>query len=65
VIERLVGLASLLQVYAQQGLDRGIVHQGEQEVIGASSAITPATSFLTGSEIDGPGVVRLRRNRFG
>jgi hypothetical protein len=48
VIERLKGLASLLQAHAQHDFDRGILQQGKQEVIGASSAITSATSLLTG-----------------
>ena len=65
MIERLEGLASLLQAHAQHGFDRGIFKQGEQEVIGASSAITSATSLLTGLQIDGPGVKRLWRNGFG
>ena len=54
VIERLKGLASLLQAHAQHDFDRGILQQGEQDVIGASSAITSATSLLTGPHIDGP-----------
>jgi hypothetical protein len=65
VIERRKGLASLLQVHAQHGFDRGILEQGEQEVIGARSAITSATSLLTGLQTDGPGVKRLWRNGFG
>src|SRR4029077_530498 len=52
-------LASLLQAHAQHGFDRGILQQGEQEVIGASSTIASATSLLTGLQIDGPGVKRL------
>jgi hypothetical protein len=48
VIERLKGLACLLQVHAQHGFDRGILEQGKQEVIGASSTITSAASLLTG-----------------
>ena len=65
MIERLKGLASLLQADAQRHLDRGIFEQGEQEVIGAISAITSATTFLTGLQTDGPGVKRLWRNGFG
>ena len=65
VIERLKGLASLLQAHAQHDFDRGILQQGEQDVIGASSAITSATSLLTGPQIDGPGVKHLWRNGFG
>ena len=64
VIERLKGLASLLQVHAQHGFDRGILKQGEQEVIGAGSAITSATSLLTGPQIDGPRVKHLGRIRW-
>jgi len=40
VIERLKSQASLLQAHAQQGFDRGFLEQGEQDVIGAISAIT-------------------------
>ncbi len=47
-----MGLASLLQAHAQHDFDRGILQQGEQEVIGAGSAITPSTGFLTGAQID-------------
>ena len=54
VIERLKGLASLLQAHAQHDFDRGIFKQGEQDVIGASSAITSATSLLTGPHISSP-----------
>ena len=64
-IERVEGLASLLQAHAQHGFDRGILEQCEQDVIGASSAITSATSLLTGPQIDGPGVKHLWRNGFG
>src|SRR6202034_1648319 len=35
------------------------------EVIGARSAITSATSLLTGPQIDGPGVEHLRHDWFG
>src|SRR5487761_1946822 len=34
-------------------------------MIGAISAITSATSLLTGLQTDGPGVKRLSRNGFG
>ena len=51
-IERLLGLAGLLQVHAQHDFDRGILKQGEQDVIGASSSITSATSLLTGLQIE-------------
>src|ERR1700733_7426842 len=64
-IERLKGLASLLQAHAQHDFDRGILQQGEQEVVGARSAITSATSLLTGPQIDGPGVKHLWRSGFG
>src|SRR5580692_10249006 len=64
-IEGLKGLASLLQAHAQHGFERGILEQGEQEVIGAASAITSATSLLTGPQIDGPAVQHLWRCRFG
>jgi hypothetical protein len=64
VIERRKGLASLWQVYAQDGFNRGILEQGEQEVIGARSAITSATSLLTSLQIESPGVKRLWRNGF-
>jgi hypothetical protein len=37
-IERLKGLASLLEAHAQHDFDRGFLQQGEQDVIGASSA---------------------------
>jgi hypothetical protein len=60
VIERLKSLAGLLQVHAQHDFDRGILQQGEQEVIGASPAITSAASLLTGPQIDGPRVKNLR-----
>jgi hypothetical protein len=43
--KRLKGLAGLLQAHAQRDFDRGILQQGEQEVIGAGSAITSATSL--------------------
>ena len=43
-----LGLAGLLQAHAQGDFDRGILHQGEQDVIGASPAITSAASLLTG-----------------
>jgi hypothetical protein len=65
VIERLKAPASLLQAYAQHDFDRVILEQGEQDVIGASSAITSATSLLTGLQTDGPGVKHLWHNRFG
>src|SRR5580700_10644214 len=65
VIERLQGLASLLQAHAQHDFDRGILEQGEQDVIGARSAITSATSLLTGAHIDGPDVKHLWHNGFG
>ena len=42
-IERIKGLASLLQAHAQHDFDRGILEQGKQDVIGARSAITSAT----------------------
>src|ERR1700681_1706364 len=64
-IERLKGLAGLLQAHAQHDFDRGILQQGEQDVIGASSAITSATSLLTGPQIDGPDVKHLWHNGFG
>ena len=54
VIERLMGLASLLQAHAQHGFDRGILQQGEQDVIGAGPAITPAAGLLAGLQIDMP-----------
>src|SRR5580693_2708995 len=60
-----MGLASLLQGHAQGDFDRGILQQGEQEVIGAGSAITSATGLLTGPQIDGPRVMHLWPNRFG
>jgi hypothetical protein len=62
VIERLEGLAGLLQAHAQHDFDQGILEQGEQEVIGAISAITAATSLLSGLQTDGPGVKRLWHN---
>src|ERR1700722_11562586 len=65
VIEGLKGLAGLLQAHAQHDFDRGILQQGEQEVFGASSAITSATSLLTGPQIDSPDVKHLWRNGFG
>src|SRR5271170_829162 len=65
LIERVKGLASLLQAHAQYGFDRGILQQGEQDVIGAISAITSATSLLSGLQTDGPGVKGLWRNGFG
>ncbi len=65
VIERLEGLARLLQAHAQHDFDRGILQQGEQEVIGAGSAITSATSFLTGLHVDGPDVKHLWCRGFG
>ena len=65
LIERLKSLASLLQTHAQHVFDRGILEQSEQDVIGAISAITSATSLLTGLQTDGPGVKRLWRNGFG
>src|SRR6516225_1567373 len=65
LIERLKGLASLLQAHAQHDFDRGILPQGEQDVIGARAAITSATSLLTGPQIDGPRVKHLRHNGFG
>src|SRR5581483_907122 len=48
LIERRKGLASVLQAHAEHGLDRGILQQCEEEVIGAGSAITSATRLLTG-----------------
>src|ERR1700749_1969441 len=48
---------SLRRGHAQGAFDRGILQQGEQDVIGASSAITPATSLLTCLQIDGPRVM--------
>ena len=65
LIERLKGPASLLQAHAQRGFDRGILQQGEQKVVGARSAITSATSLLTGPQIEGPGVMHLWHNGFG
>src|SRR6185437_12210968 len=65
LIERLKGLASLLQAHAQHGFDRGILQQGEQEVIGAGSAITSAASLLTGPQIEVPGVEHPWRRGFG
>src|SRR5215467_8112305 len=65
LVERVKGLASLLQAHAQHDFDRGILPQGEQDVIGASSAVTSATSLLTGPQIDGPGVKHLWRCGFG
>ena len=59
-----MGLASLLQGHAQGSFDRGIFQQGEQEVIGACSAITSATSFLAGMEVEGPDVEQLWRDGF-
>jgi len=47
-IERLEGLASLLQVDAQHDFDRRILEQGEQKVIGAISAVTSAASLFAG-----------------
>ena len=64
MIERLKGLASLQQVHPQHDFDRGILEQGEQEVIGAIAAITSATSLLTGLQTDGPDVKHLWRNGF-
>jgi hypothetical protein len=52
----------LLQAHAQHDFDRGILQQAEQDVIGASSAITSATGLLTGPHIDGPGVKHLWHN---
>src|SRR5580693_3698885 len=60
-----MGDASLLQAHAQHDFDRWILEQGEQDVIGTSSAITSSTSLLTSLQIDGPGVKRRRRNGFG
>jgi hypothetical protein len=65
LIERLKGLASLLQAHAQHDFDRGILKQAEQDVIGASSAITSPTSLLTGPQIDGPDVKHLWHNGSG
>jgi hypothetical protein len=65
VIERLKGLASLLQAHVPHDFDRGIVQQCEQFVIGASLAITSATSFRTGPQLDGPAVKHLWHNGFG
>src|ERR1700722_20047044 len=65
VIEGLKGLAGLLQAHAQRDFDRGILQQGEQEVIGSGSAITSATSLLTGPQIEVPGVEHLWRCGFG
>src|ERR1700722_7448807 len=65
VIERLKGLASLLQAHAHHDFDRGILEQGKQDVIGASSAITSATGLLTRLQIDGPDVKYLWHNGFG
>jgi hypothetical protein len=48
VIERLKGPASLLQAHAQHNLDRRILQQRKQEVIGAGSTIASATSLLAG-----------------
>src|ERR1700722_11294860 len=64
VIERLKALASLQQAPAQHDFDRGILEQGEQDVIGAGSAITSATSLLTGLQVDGPGVQHLWSDGF-
>jgi hypothetical protein len=47
LIERLKSLTSLLQAHAQHDFDRGVLQQAEQDVIGANSAITSATSLLT------------------
>src|SRR5580692_3205306 len=60
-----MGLASLLQAHAQHDFDRGILQHGEQEVISAGPAITPATGLLTGLQIDGPRVMRLWHNGSG
>ncbi len=65
VIERREGLAGLLQAHSQHIFDQGILEQGEQEVIGANSAITSATSFFTGLQTEGPGVKRPWRNGIG
>src|SRR5580704_6671637 len=54
-----------MQAHAQQDFDRRILQQGEQDVIGARSAVTSATSFLTGLQVDGPDVTHLWCNRFG
>src|ERR1700740_2606862 len=60
-----MGMASLLQNHAQGDFDRGILQQGEQEVIGAGPAITPAAGLLTGLQIDGPRVMHLWPSGFG
>jgi hypothetical protein len=65
VIERLEGLAGLLQADAQHGFDRRILEQGEQEVISVGSAVTSATSLLTGPQTDRPGVKHLWHCGFG
>ena len=65
LIERLMGLASLLQGHAQHGFDRGILQQGEQDVIGASPAVTSAAGFLAGLQSDVPAVKHLWRCGFG
>src|ERR1022692_4294383 len=65
LVERLKGLASLLQAHAQHDFDRGILQQGEQDLIGAGSAITSAASLLTSPHVDGPGVKHLWHSGFG
>jgi hypothetical protein len=42
-----------------------VIEQGEQDVIGARSAITSATGFLSGPQINGPAVKDLRYHGFG
>src|SRR6202050_1402026 len=58
-------MTSLLQAHAQHGFDGGILQQGEQDVIGASAAVTPATGLLTGPQTHSPGGKRFRRKGFG
>jgi len=55
----------LLQAHAQGDFDRGVLEQGEQEVIGAGSAITPSTGLLTRLQVDGPGVQHFWSDGFG
>ena len=65
MVERLEGLASFRQAHVQRDFDRGVLQQGEQEVIGTCSPVTSATSFLTGLQRDGPDVEHLWHEGFG
>ena len=62
LIESIKGLSGLLPGHAQQDFGGGVITQGQQDVFGAGSAVTSTTSLLTGAQIDGPDVKRLRCN---